>query len=433
MRICVLGLWHLGSVTAAALAELGHEVVGLDFDPGTVSGLRAGAAPVFEPGLEVLLRRGLTSGRLRFAASLGEVPPDIEILWVAYDTPVDAADGADADFVLVQVERALVGMNADTLLLVSSQLPVGSIRRLERATAVNGSARLRAACCPENLRLGRAVDDFLHPQRIVAGVRSERDRELLQRLLSPLSTSIEWMSVESAEMTKHAINAFLATSVAFANEIATLCESTGADATEVARGLKSEGRIGPRAYVSPGAAFSGGTLARDVTFLNRTAAERGIDTPLLSAVLPSNRLHGLWAQKTLQKVFGELTGRTVAVWGLAYKPGTDTLRRSLAVELCDWLLGQGALVRVHDPMVTDLPRHWSGVITKCEDPADAVQGADALVVATEWPQYQNVPADVLTQRSGSLVVLDASRFLPGFATLPDSFRYLTVGMPGRGD
>jgi UDPglucose 6-dehydrogenase len=428
MKICVLGLWHLGSVTAAALAGLGHEVVGLDFEAATIEGLRAGVTPVFEPGLEALLKSGLSSGRLRFVARLDEVPPDIEILWVTYDTPVDSADRADTGFVMAQVERALPGMNADTLLLISSQLPVGSVRRFERAAAAKG-VRLRAACCPENLRLGRAVQDFLHPPRIVAGTRTERDQGLLRELLSPISPSIEWMSVESAEMTKHAINAFLATSVVFANEIATLCESTGADATEVARGLKSESRIGPGAYVSPGAAFSGGTLARDVDFLNRTAHEGGIETPLLAAVLPSNGRHAHWARKKLLEVFGTLTGRTVAVWGLAYKPGTDTLRRSLAVELCDWLCGACASVRVHDPMVADLPPHWAGIITRSDDPVQAVQGADALVVATEWPVYRSVPAEALARRSGALLVLDANRFLPQLATMPDGLRYMAVGMP----
>jgi UDPglucose 6-dehydrogenase len=425
VKVCVLGLWHLGSVTAAGLAEVGHQVTGLDFDAATVAGLRAGVAPVFEPGLGELIARGLSSGRLRFAARLDELE-DIDVLWVTYDTPVDDDDNADTNFVMAQIERALPAMNADTLLLVSSQLPVGSMRRLEATAGVTR----RVACCPENLRLGRAVSDFLHPERIVVGVRSAQDRQRLYDLLSVIAPSIEWMSMESAEMTKHAINAFLATSVVFANEIASLCESVGADAREVERGLKSDGRIGRRAYLSPGSAFSGGTLARDVAFLNTTSLERGVPTPLLSSVLPSNELHKCWVQKNLQSLFSDLSRTTVAVWGLAYKPGTDTLRRSMAVELCDWMIGAGVTVRVHDPMVKDLPPRWAGIVTRCSEPAVAARGADALVVATEWPQYQAVSPAQLTEGFDDLVVLDANRFLPALAADElQRFRYVAVGMP----
>ncbi len=205
MRVCVLGLWHLGSVTAAGLAAVGHQVTGLDFDASTVAALRAGVAPVFEPGLEELIGRGLASQRLQFAARLDELE-GVDVLWVTYDTPVDEDDNADTNFVMAQIERALAAMSADTLLLVSSQLPVGSMRRLEQVPGANG--RRRVACCPENLRLGRAVQDFLHPDRIVVGVRSNEDRQSLFDLLSPITPSIEWMALEAAEMTKHAINAF---------------------------------------------------------------------------------------------------------------------------------------------------------------------------------------------------------------------------------
>jgi UDPglucose 6-dehydrogenase len=306
---------------------------------------------------------------------------------------------------------------------------VGSIRRLEQAAAAHGGARLRVACCPENLRLGSAVSDFLHPDRLIVGVRCAADRQLLSGLLSPIARSIEWMSVESAEMTKHAINAFLATSIAFANEIAAVCESVGADATEVERGLKSERRIGPGAYLSPGGAFSGGTLARDVTILSRTSLQHEVATPLLAAVLPSNNLHKRWARNKLYSHCADLSRTTVAVWGLTYKPGTDTLRRSLAVELCDWLLGEGAAVRVHDPLAKDLPQRWSGAVTRLTDPLEAVVGADALVIATPWPEYRRVSADQLLERCKDLLVLDANRCLPQLA---GRLKYLAVGMPDSG-
>jgi UDPglucose 6-dehydrogenase len=428
MNVGVLGLGHLGSVTAACLAKLGHRVVGVDFDGARVANLSKGIAPIFEPGLEELIGRGLSSGNLRFAGAVNDAK-DIDVLWVAYDTPVDDGD-ADTDFVMAQIERALLGMSRDVVVLVSSQLPVGSVSRLECSETLNhGSPQLKVAYSPENLRLGRAVDDFLRPERIVVGVRSSRDRDLLHGLLSSVTESIEWMSVESAEMTKHAINAFLAASVAFANEIASICEAVGADAKEVERGLKTESRIGPRAYLSPGAAFAGGTLARDVAYLNRTARERGVITPLLSSVLLSNDSHKHWVQRKLRALFVDLPRTTVAVWGLTYKPGTDTLRRSASVELCDWMIREGATIHVHDPMVKSLPAHWCDAVARYNDPIAAVLGADALVVATEWPVYRTISNDQLTECCPHLVVLDANRFLTSLAGAEGRLRYFAVGMP----
>jgi UDPglucose 6-dehydrogenase len=400
----------------------------MDFDEARVANLSKGIAPIFEPGLEELIRRGLSSGNLRFTEAVNDAK-DVDVLWVAYDTPVED-DDADTDFVMAQIERALAGMSRDVVVLVSSQLPVGSVRRLEYAeTLSHKTPQLKVAYSPENLRLGRAVDDFLRPQRIVVGVRSSRDRDLLHGLLSSITESIEWMSVESAEMTKHAVNAFLAMSVVFANEIASICESVGADAKEVERGLKTENRIGPRAYLSPGAAFAGGTLARDVAYLNQTAHERGVITPLLSSVLASNDSHKHWVQRKLRGLFVDLSRATVAVWGLTYKPGTDTLRRSPSVELCDWMIREGVTVHVHDPMVKSLPEHWCDAVERYDDPIAAVLGAHALVVATEWPMYCAISTDQLIQCSPHLVVLDANRFLTNLAATEGRVRYFAVGMP----
>ncbi len=428
MKVGVLGLCHLGSVTAACLAGLGHRVVGIDFDENRVAGLSKGIAPISEPGLAVLIEEGLASGNLRFSSTVNGAG-DLDVLWVAYDTPVDDDDNADTDFVIAQIERALLGMRADVAVLVSSQLPVGSIRRLEQSSTLKRKGRPpRIAYCPENLRLGNAVPDFLHPSRIVVGVRTVHERELLHSLLSPITESIEWMSVESAEMTKHAINAFLATSVVFANEIAAICESVGADAKEVERGLRTESRIGPRAYLSPGAAFAGGTLARDIVFLNRTARERGVTTPLLSSVLPSNDQHKHWVQRKLRALFANLSRTTVAVWGLSYKPGTSSIRRSLSVDLCDWMIREGAAIHVHDPMVANLPDRWRGAVERFDTPIAAVEGADALVLATDWPMYRTISSEQLIQCSDRLVVLDPNRFIADLVATQRCLRYFGVGM-----
>jgi UDPglucose 6-dehydrogenase len=428
VRVCVLGLGHLGSVTAACLSDLGHEVIGVDFDAARASKLSNGIVPVAEPGLEELLLRGLSAG-LRFTASPDAAARAADVLWVTYDTPVDDDGNADPGFVIAQVERVLPEFTRDPIVLISSQLPVGSIRRMEH-TARGTTGPLRFACCPENLRLGSSVRDFLHPDRIVAGVRSDQDRQALENFLGSITRSIEWMSVESAEMTKHAINAFLATSVAFANEIASICESVGADAKEVERGLKTEGRIGARAYLSPGSAFSGVTLARDVEFLNETSREQRIATPLLSSILPSNNAHKRWAQTKLHLLFADLRKTTIAIWGLAYKPGTDSLQGSATVALCDWLVRCGATLRVHDPALSHLPHAWEGSVTLCADPLSAVAGAQALVIGTERPDYRAISAQDL-RHCPDLIVLDANRCVPELASGAPGLRYFAVGVPDR--
>jgi UDPglucose 6-dehydrogenase len=420
-------MWHLGCVTAACLASRGHDVIGLDFDRATIDALSAGTPPLLEPGLEGLIESGLAAGNLRFTTKLEEAVKDIEVLWVTYDTPVDDDDNADVEFVLAQIERVLPQLPMGVTVLVSSQMPVGSIRRLEKTVeAMVPASRLSFAYSPENLRLGKALDVFLNPDRIIVGLRDERDKEKLDRLLRPITERIEWMSVESAEMTKHAINAFLATSVTFANEIASICEVVGADAKEVERGLKTEARIGPKAYLSPGGAFAGGTLARDITFLNIVGAGKSLSTPLLSSVKPSNDEHKQWIKRKLRAFFPELSGVVIAIWGLTYKPGTDTLRRSMAVELCDWCLEMGMIVRVHDPVVKELPDPWMGRVQRCDDPLSAIQGAQALVIATEWPLYRDVAVD----QASNFTVLDANRFAPRLGSIPD-VRYVAVGTPDK--
>ena len=429
MKVCVQGLWHLGSVTAACLATVGHDVVGLDVDQATVDSLALGRAPLFEPGLDTLLQAGIASKKLIFSAEPADAVAGAEVLWVAFDTPVDDEDQADIEFVHGQIKAVLPLLAEGAVVLVSSQMPVGSVRKLEdfaRLTLPN--KQLGFACSPENLRLGKAIDVFLKPDRIVIGIRNPESRATLERLLSPITDKIEWMSVESAEMTKHAINAFLATSVTFANEIAAICELVGADAKEVERGLKTEARIGPKAYLSPGGPFAGGTLARDIEFLGMASRTKNLVSPLLSSVRSSNDEHKNWVRRKLLKQFGKLNGVAVAIWGLTYKPGTDTLRRSLAVELCDWLVEQGASVHVHDPAVHHLPERWVGRVFSYQLALDPLAEADVLVIGTEWPEFREKARELISIAKPNLMVIDANRHLQ--ATLASAgLKYVAVGTP----
>jgi UDPglucose 6-dehydrogenase len=430
MKICVQGLWHLGSVTAACMASAGHEVSGLDPDPATISNLSKGRAPLFEPGLDDLLSQGLANSRLSFYTDPMQALAGAEVLWVAFDTPVNEEDEADISFVQIQIQQALPFLENNAVVLVSSQMPVGSIIKLETFAQKNfPDKHLSFAYSPENLRLGRALDVYLRPDRIVVGVRTESNRKILEQMILPVTDKIEWMSVESAEMTKHAINAFLAMSVTFANEIASICELVGADAKEVERGLKTEARIGLKAYVSPGGPFAGGTLARDIIFLENESKLHQLVTPLLSAVRLSNDEHKNWTRKNLLKSFGSLSGVGIAIWGLTYKSGTDTLRRSLAVELCDWLIEQGASIKVYDPTVKNVPKRWGGTVVCCHDAMQALEGADALVVATEWPEFKEIAEELSSAENVDLVIIDSNRHLLASKTkfIEAGYKYIAVG------
>jgi UDPglucose 6-dehydrogenase len=430
MNVAVLGLWHLGSVTAACIAGAGHSVTAFDPNPAIVEALTNGRPPVAEPGLPELIARGLQSGNLRFTTALPLAVRSADVVWVAFDTPVDEEDRADRGYVEKQVQAVFPHLSNLAVVVLSSQLPVGTVRKLEHAWSKVADGRtVSFASCPENLRLGNAIEVFTMPDRIVVGVRDERARQCIATLLAPIAARIEWMSVESAEMTKHAVNAFLATSVTFVNELAAICERAGADAKEVERGLRTERRIGPYAYLSPGGAFAGGTLARDVAFLRALGNELGQPTPLMDGLVASNAQHGLWARRRLETDIGNLAGRKVAVWGLTYKPGTDTVRRSASIELCRWLVSQGARVHVHDPAATGLPDDLP--VTRHQDPLDAVTEAHALVVATDWPLYKDIDVDRLATVAPDLLVLDANRFLGATLGGDARFRIVAVGQPQK--
>ena len=429
MTVCVYGLWHLGSVTAAGLASLGHLVFGLDEDAGVVERLQRGTPPVWEPKLEDLIQNGLGSGRLQFTADPVAALGAAEVLWITFDTPVDENDCADVEWVMSRVRAALPRLPEGAAVVISSQLPVGSVRGLERYAAEElRRGDLSFACSPENLRLGKALEVFLQPDRIVVGVRPETARQRLEPLFASISERVEWMSVESAEMTKHAINSFLATSVTFANELAAICELVGADAKQVERGLKTDVRIGPKAYLAPGGPFAGGTLARDVSFLESIGAAHQMQTPLLGSVRPSNDQHKNWIRRRLQALLPSLAGARIAVWGLTYKAGTDTLRRSLAVELVDWLLEQQALPQVFDPVVSALPDRWEGKVTRHATALAAIANAKVVVIGTEMPEFRVVAAEMSQATHPELVVVDANRYLQA-ALSQSGLPYIAVGVP----
>lgn len=432
VNVCVFGLWHLGAVTAACLAAQGHRVKGLDFDLRVIEQLSRGNPPLHEPGLTDLVQRGIAAGNLQFTAEPSHALVGAEVLWVTIDTPVDEQDRADVESVVTAVERVLPLVESGCIVIISSQLPVGTTRRLkERFATVYPDRHVAFVYSPENLRLGTAIASFTHPDRIVIGIEElaeDAARARVTELFAPLGAYIEWMSIESAEMVKHALNAFLATEIGFINEIAQLCEQTGADAAEVERGLKSDSRIGAGAYLRPGAAFAGGTLARDLVFLKLLGSMHGISTPLLAGVRASNDAHKGWIIRKLEEMLGELGGRNIALWGLTYKPDTDILRRSAAVELFRQLLLKGSRVWAYDPAVHALPPELESVALAASA-LEAVRDADALVVATEWSEFRSISSEDVAAAMRRRLVLDPNRFLVKTLAVDPRFTYAAVGMP----
>ena len=424
-RITVAGLWHLGCVTAACCARH-FPVTGLDFDTGNIARLQQGRAPILEPGLNELLAAGLAAPTLRFTDDARSACAQADILWLTYDTPVNDQDESDTAFVLAQLRRCLPHLPPGALVLVSSQLPVGTLRALEAA-----HPQFHFACSPENLRLGRALEAFEKADRVVVGLRTDAKRALLEQLFAPFTPRVLFMRTESAEMVKHALNSFLAVSITFINEIARLCEHAGADAREVAAGLKSDVRIGPRAYLGPGGPFAGGTLARDVVTLTHLAAMQGEAIELIPAIKRSNDRHRGWALHRLQARLGDLRGKTIAVLGLTYTPHTDTLRRSAAVELCGQLLAVGASVPAYDPAVKQLPPDLAAVAL-APTLAAVLRGADAAVVCTEWPEFRQAAWGELLPAMRQPVVVDVNRFLEKELSALLEVEHLSVGRGAPG-
>ena len=420
MNVCVLGLWHLGSVTAACCARH-FDVVGLDFDAANIQRLNAGQAPLLEPGLNELLGAGLAGKKLAFTTDPRTACAGADVLWLTYDTPVNDNDESDVDFVLGNLRRALPCLPDGALVLISAQLPVGTCASLEKEFP-----QFHFACSPENLRLGKAIEAFEKADRAIIGIRNDAKKSLLEQLFKPFAAQVIFMRTESAEMVKHALNSFLALSITFINEVARLCEHTGADAKEVSAGLKSEARIGPKAYLGPGGPFAGGTLARDVVTLSKLAAKYGEQISVIPAIKHSNDLHRGWTFHRLQSRLGDLRGKKIVVLGLTYTTNTDTLRRSAAVELCQRLLAAGAVVTAFDPAVKTLPAEL-GAVSPALDLPSALVGAEAVAVCTEWPQFRQVDWSKVVLQMRQAVFVDANRFLEKELKNIPHVEHLSVG------
>ena len=431
MRIVVFGLWHLGLVTAACLADKKFDVIGLDPSSDKINNLSNGIPQISEPRLDYLLHTGRVSKKLIFTGNIKKALNKTDIVWVTFDTPIDNTDKADVTYVTNQIKSLFEYLEPNSVVLISSQLPVGSTRQLETEFINKHSKNVTFAYSPENLRLGVALESFNNPDRIVIGLTQPNNIEgktKIENVLKAISKNIEWMSAESAEMTKHSLNAFLATSISFANEVATICEKVGANYKEVERGLKTDSRIGKKAYLKAGASYAGGTLARDVIFLNEISKNNNLSSSLLKSVNKSNNLHKTWTLNTLERELNKIEGKNIAVLGLTYKPDTNTLRRSNSIELCNALVKKQCIVKCNDPSLNELPKNLKQKFKFSKSIEDTIKYTDAIVIATEWKQFKELTIDSILKCVHTPIIIDANGFLEEqLGNKPDKIRYVSVG------
>ena len=427
-RICIIGIWHLGSVYSTVLADTGYQVTGVDFDAGRIQALNTGIPPIFEPGLEELLKRGLHSGKLGFTTDFAAAVKESAFVLVTFDTPVDDNDEVDISPVIKACKATAPYLENGAVLVVSSQVPIGTCDSLKASVKrINPGLNFDIAYVPENLRLGKAVDYFKKPDRIVIGADSAPTLDKVETLFSVIPSPKIRMSLKSAEMSKHALNAFMATSISFANEIANLCDETGADALDVARSLKSDMRIGNGVPLLPGLAFAGGTLARDLKILEKIGRDKRYETSLIDAVLLVNKRQNGLVKRKLGKIFGQIKGLKIGILGLTYKPGTSTLRRSASLEIINDLVHEGAVVHAYDPKVdsAEVKKHKEFAFEKSA--YDVARGADALVIVTDWPEFKELDFDLIKKQMKHPFIIDAKNMLDSKSLIEKGFTYSGIG------
>jgi UDPglucose 6-dehydrogenase len=428
MDISIIGLWHQGIVGAACLADLGCSVLAADHDAEKVRLLNDGKAPLFEPGLDELIRQGLDTGRLAFSNDVARSVKGRPYVLIMFDTPVNERDESDLSEVFATVAEIAVHLQDEVVLYVTAQVPVGTCDRIAQIVRErNPALRFGIAYSPENLRLGQAIDRFRRPPLPVVGADDVKTLDRLEPLLALLEGEWRRTNLRTAEMTKHALNAFLATSICFANELGNLCDEVGADGQRIAEVLRLEPRIGPRAMLFPGLGFAGGTLARDMQTLRSFGDQAGLETLLLDGAWESNRRQNQLVLRKLKRAFGSLVSVRAAVLGLTYKPDTSTLRRSASLEIIADMAGEGMQVSAHDPKAdrTELASHAG--FRFFDDVYGAVEGADVLVLITAWPEYKSLDwSRVRTLMSGPLIV-DTANMLDAPALQQIGFKYLDIG------
>jgi UDPglucose 6-dehydrogenase len=431
VNITVVGTGYVGLVVGACLAETGNSVACADVDAGKNKRLQDNILPIYEPGLDAFVERNQRSGRLRFTTNVAEAIRDSDVIFIAVGTPPDEDGSADLRHVLAVAEQIGLQMSREVVVVTKSTVPVGTAERV--AAAVGKHARYTFHVCsnPEFLKEGAAIDDFMKPDRVVIGAETDYARTVMTELYAPFVRTgkpIIFMDIPSAEMTKYAANAMLATRISFMNEMANLCERTGANVDMVRRGIGSDERIGP-AFLFPGPGYGGSCFPKDVRALVRTGDEYGVPLCILQAVESVNerQKHRMF-EKLSAALKDDLRGARVAVWGLSFKPNTDDMREAPSLALIEDLLGAGASVVAHDPAaMAEAKRRLDGRIELAENGYVALDGADALAVITDWNEYRHPDFARIKQALRRPIIVDGRNLYDAAKMAKLGFTYLSIG------
>jgi UDPglucose 6-dehydrogenase len=431
MKVAVVGSGYVGLVTGACLAETGNDVVCADIDTRKIERLKASDIPIYEPGLEDLVRRNQAEGRLSFTTDVGEAVARSRIVFIAVGTPPDEDGSADLQHVLAVAKTIGRHLIDHKIVVTKSTVPVGTAERVRAAIRAETSAPFSVCSNPEFLKEGAAIDDFMKPDRIVIGVDSNEAREAMGELYAPFvrtGNPVLFMDIPSAEVTKYAANAMLATRISFMNQVALFCERVGADVNEVRKGIGTDKRIG-QAFLFPGPGYGGSCFPKDVQALIRTGRDVGLGFDILEAVERVNERQKLVVLDKLGAALGgSLAGRTIGVWGLAFKAETDDMRESPAIPLIEGLLAQGARVQAHDPKAMETARLVFGQrVVYAADPYDAARGADGLAIVTEWLVYRNPDFERLKAMLSQPLVVDGRNLYDPARMKAMGFRYHGIG------
>ena len=436
MNIAIVGTGYVGLVSGACFAEMGINVTCVDIDSNKIEKLKKGVIPIYEPGLEDLVLRNVAAGRLNFTTDLCSVLDDVEVVFSAVGTPPDEDGSADLKYVLAVAKAFGQNINKYTIIVTKSTVPVGTANRVKET--INAELALRGvsidfdvASNPEFLKEGAAIKDFMTPDRVVVGTDSERAKKVMARLYKPFMLSGDRMiftDIPSAEMIKYAANSMLATRISFMNDIANLCELVGADVNMVRKGIGADTRIGKK-FLYPGCGYGGSCFPKDVKALIKTAQKVGYDMKVLRAVEDVNeRQKSILFDKLNRHFAGNLAGKTVAMWGLSFKPETDDMREAPALILIEKLLAAGCIVRAFDPIaMTECKRRIGDKITYCKDMYDATVDADALMLVTEWNQFRVPSLPVLKKAMRQLVIIDGRNIYDAEYLAENGFTYYKIG------
>jgi UDPglucose 6-dehydrogenase len=430
MKLAVIGTGYVGLTSGACLAEVGHEVVCVDIDKAKIAKLKNAQIPIYEPGLAELVQQNQTAGRLRFTTSLKEIGKPAAIFF-ALPTPPNGDGEADLSFVLRAAKDAAKVITDYTVFINKSTVPVGTAQKVHSAISGHTKAPFDVVSNPEFLREGFAVEDWLHPDRIVVGTSSDRAKSVMQDIYRPFtaaSVPLLCMDEASAEMAKYAANTFLALKISFMNEIANLSERVGADVENVREALGADERIGSR-FLHAGIGYGGSCFPKDVMALDKIAEAHGYDFKLIKATMQVNvRQRELFVAAILEAYKGKLAGKTIAVWGIAFKPDTDDIREAPSLYVMGKLVESGATVRAYDPQAADNARSvLGGTVLYATSARDALKGADALIIVTEWKEFAAISPDIIAAALKDKKVFDGRNMFEPAAMASAGLTYVSVG------